>query len=161
MIIDGNLYVRDRDAFKTLIVSVCVAYSAVAIPFYEALGSPSLKAFPTWIAYLFLGFLLLFGLISMVGIIRLDPRMEGHGMLGLCGIWVCFGVLGISTSGGRATAFASFLFAFSAAAAWTWWQKIGRPWWQRTGRPRWMRWRSDIGPRWRRVRSHRGKGMGD
>jgi hypothetical protein len=122
---------RGRDAFKILIVGACVAYSALAIPFYEQLGSPSLKAFPTPVAMLFLVCLLLFAFIAMVGIARWDDRMEGHGMLALSGIWTCFAVMGVSTSGGRAAAFSSFLVAFAIAAAWTWWQRIGRPWWRR------------------------------
>jgi hypothetical protein len=132
VIIDGDLYVKNRrDAFKILIVGACVAYSAVALPFYERLGSPSLKAFPTPLALSFLACLFVFGMVSMAGIVRFNPRLEGIGMLGLSGIWACFAAMGISTSGGKALAFSSFLCAFSIAASWTWWQTIGEPWWTR------------------------------
>lgn len=128
--VDGELYVhaRDRDAFKVLIVTACTAYAALALPFFEKFGSPSLKAFPVPVALAYLAFLFVFGMVSLVGIIRLQSRVEGIGMFGLSGIWLCFGLLGLSNSGAKATAFSSFLFAFSLAAAWTWWQRIGRPW---------------------------------
>lgn len=131
IVIDGELYVhaRDRDAFKVLIVTACTAYAALALPFYEKFGSPSLKAFPVAIALAYLAFLFVFGMISLVGIIRLHSRIEGIGMFGLSGIWLCFGIMGLNNAGPRATAFASFLFAFALAAAWTSWQRIGRPWW--------------------------------
>lgn len=129
MIIDGELYAHhDRDAFKLLIVAACVVYAAAALLFYDRLGSPSLKAFPTPVAMAFLTALLVFSAISMAGVVTGNGRLEGHGMLGLSGIWLCFAVMGVSTSGHRATAFSSFLLAFALAAAWTWWQKIGRPW---------------------------------
>jgi hypothetical protein len=117
-----------RDAYKILIVSACVVYSAVAIPFYERLGSPSLKAFPYPVALSFLVILAGFGFVVLVAIARRQDRLEAHGQLGLAGVWACFGIMGVSTSGGRATAFALFLLAFAAAALWTWWQRIGRPW---------------------------------
>lgn len=138
IVIDGELYVnaRDRDAFKVLIVTACTIYAALALPFYEKYGSPSLKAFPLAIALTYLVFLFAFGMVSLIGILRLHDRIEGIGMFGLSGIWLCFGILGLSTSGARAAAFSSFLFAFSAAAAWTWWQRIGRPWWKSRRRRR-------------------------
>lgn len=136
ILVNGEPYVhaRDRDAFKVLIVTSCVVYAALALPFYEKLGSPSLKAFPTGVALTYLAFLFVFGMISLVGIFRLHSRIEGIGMFGLSGIWLCFGIMGLNNAGPRATAFASFLFAFAAAAGWTWWQRIGRPW--RAGRRR-------------------------
>jgi FtsH-binding integral membrane protein len=132
MIIDGELYEKHqthRDAYKILIISACVTYSALALPFYERLGSPSLKQFPFPVAFAFLVLLATFGGIVLVAIIRQQDRLEAHGHLGLAGLWICFGIMGISTSGGRATAFALFLLAFSIAAVWSWWQRIGEPWW--------------------------------
>lgn len=125
------VYRQDRDAFKILIVAACVAYSALTIPLYERFGSPSLKAFPTPVAMAFLVSLFVLGMVSMAGIARQNGQLEGIGMFGLSGIWMCFAVMGISTSGARAAAFSSFLFAFAGAAAWTWWQKMGRSWWAR------------------------------
>ena len=131
MIIDGELYEKHkthRDAYKVMIISACVAYSALALPFYERLGSPSLKAFPYPVAFAFLVLLAAFGAVVLIGIARRQDRLEAHGHLGLAGLWLCFGAMGISASGGRATAFALFLVAFSIAAMWTWWQRIGQPW---------------------------------
>lgn len=133
---DGAEYRPDRDPFKILIIAACVGYSAFALPLYERFGSPSLKAFPVPLAMAFLAFLLVLGLVTMAGIAKLNSRLEGHGMFGLSGIWTCFAVMGINTSGARAAAFSSFLFAFAGAAAWVWWQKIGRPWWARRRRRR-------------------------
>lgn len=132
IVVNGELYVhaRDRDAFKILVLTACIVYSAITLPLYERLGSPSLKAFPTPVAMTFLVFLFVFGMVSMVGVIRLRGRLEGIGMFGLSGIWSCFGLMGINNAGSKATAFSVFLFAFSIAAAWTWWQRIGRPWWR-------------------------------
>lgn len=134
MIIDGNLYEKveaHRDAYKILIVGACVAYAAVAIPFYDQLGSPSIKEFGTPLAIAFLVSLFVFGVISMVGIARHRDRLEAHGHLGLAGIWTAFGVMGLEVNGPKATAFSGFLFAFAIAGFWTWWQRIGRPWWRR------------------------------
>jgi hypothetical protein len=134
MIIDGDLYEkaeRHRDAYKILIVAACVLYAALALPFFERLGSPSLKAFPLPVAMAFLATLGAFGVVVLVAIARHQDRLEAHGQLGLAGVWTCFGLMGLNTSGGRATAFALFLLAFAAAALWTWWQRIGRPWWRR------------------------------
>jgi hypothetical protein len=134
VIIDGTLYVKEshhRDAYKILIVTACVVYSAAAIPFFEQLGSPSIKEFGTPVALVFLAFLFLFGLISMVGIARRRDRLEAHGQLGLSGIYAAFGGMGLEVNGLKATAFSGFLFAFAFAALWTWWQRIGRPWWLR------------------------------
>jgi hypothetical protein len=125
------IYRQDRDPFKILIIAACVAYSAFALPVYERFGSPSLKAFPTSVAMAFLSSLFILGMITLTGIVRVNGRLEGIGMFGLSGIWACFAVMGISTSGAKAMAFSSFLIAFAFAAAWTWWQKIGRPWWAR------------------------------
>ncbi len=133
MIIDGELYEKreaHRDAYKILVIAACVAYSAVALPFYERIGSPSLKAFPFPVAVGFLVLLAVFGVVVLAAVARRQDRLEAHAQLGLAGVWFCFGVMGISTSGVRATAFASFLLAFSGAAVWTWWQRIGRPWWR-------------------------------
>ena len=133
VIIDGDLYekaARHRDAYKILIIAACMAYSFVALPFYEKLGSPSLKEFPYPVAFAFLVLLGTFSVIVLVAIVRQQDRLEAHGHLGLAGLWMCFGIMGISTSGGRATAFAMFLLAFSMAALWSWWQRIGGPWWQ-------------------------------
>lgn len=134
MIINGDLYERaerHRDAYKILIILACVVYAAAAIPFYDKLGSPSIKEFGTPVALTFLAVLLVFGMITMIGIALRRERLEAHGHLGLAGIWACFGGMGLEVNGDKATAFASFLFAFSLAALWTWWQRIGSPWWQR------------------------------
>lgn len=134
MIIDGDLYEkaeRHRDAYKILIISACVVYAAAAIPFYERLGSPSIKEFGAPVALAFLGVLFIFGVITMLGIVQRRDRLEAHGQLGLAGIWTCFGVMGLEVNGPKATAFALFLFAFAIAALWSWWQRIGRPWWKR------------------------------
>ena len=130
MIINGELYVRrgDRDAFKILVVTACTVYAALALPFYEQIGSPSLKEFPPLVAYVFLAALFACGMASVIGIIHWRDRLEGIGMFGLSGIWAAFGVMGLNFSGAKATAFAGFLFAFAIAALWTWWQRIGRPW---------------------------------
>lgn len=130
MIIDGEVYVKrtERDAFKILVVTACTVYAAVALPFYQQIGSPSLKEFPTPVAFIFLGGLFACGMTSIVGIVRVRERLEGIGMFGLSGVWAAFGVMGLNVSGAKATAFALFLFAFAAAAAWTFWQRIGRPW---------------------------------
>lgn len=133
MIIDGELYEKreaHRDAYKILIISACVTYSSLALPFYERLGSPSLKAFPYPVAFAFLLLLAAFGGIVLIAIARRQDRLEAHGHLGLAGLWLCFGIMGVSTAGGRATAFAIFLLAFAIAAVWSWWQRIGQPWWR-------------------------------
>lgn len=129
-------YRQDRDPFKILIIAACVAYSALAIPFYERYGSPSLKALGTPAAMVFLVVLFVLGAVTMSGIARSNGFLEGLGMFGLSGVWLGFGVMGISTSGPKAAAFSSFLFAFAGAAAWVWWQRIGRPWWARRRRRR-------------------------
>lgn len=148
MIVDGELYEKHeahRDAYKILIIAACVVYSAIALPFYERFGSPSLKAFPFPVAVAFLLLLAGFGLLVLTAIARRQDRLEAHGQLGLAGVWAAFGIMGVNTSGGRATAFALFLLAFAGAALWTWWQRIGRPWWSRVVRPWWRR----ITARWR------------
>lgn len=135
-------YETPRDAYKILIIAACVIYSVLALLFYDRLGSPSLKSFPFPIAVLFLLVLLLFGLIVLGAIARRQDRLEAHGQLGLAGVWACFGILGLSTSGGKATAFALFLMAFAFAALWTWWQRIGQPWWRRVVVARWNAFRA-------------------
>lgn len=130
MIINGENYVKrsDRDAFKILVVGACTVYAALALPFYEQIGSPSLKEFPTFVALLFLAGLFVCGMTAMAGIFQHRGRIEGYGMFGLSGIWAAFGAMGLNLSGAKATAFSLFLFAFAFAAAWTYWQRIGRPW---------------------------------
>jgi hypothetical protein len=122
---------REIDPYAVLILTACVAYAALAVPFYDRFGSPSLRAFGTPAAITFLSLLLLFGGITLRGIVQHRPRTEGAGSLALSGIWVAMGIAGFITSGAKATAFGGFLLAFGVAALVVWWQRIGRAWWAR------------------------------
>jgi prepilin signal peptidase PulO-like enzyme (type II secretory pathway) len=122
---------RERDPYAVLILTSCVAYTALAVPFYDRFGSPSLRAFPTGVALVFLSGLLLFSGITLRGMIQRRPRTEGAGSLALSGIWLGMAIAGFVTSGAKATAFGGFLCAFAVAALCVWWQRLGRGWWHK------------------------------
>lgn len=116
---------------RVSLAGVCVIYSAFALVAFDAVGSPAIKALDNrWLATVYLALLFIAGSVSVAGSLRRWPRLEAIGQFGLAGNWICFATLGLINSGGRATAFSSFLYTFAAVALVVWWQQLGGPVWR-------------------------------
>lgn len=116
---------------RCALAAICVLYAAFALVAFDAIGSPAIKALDNrLLATAYLVLLLIGGSVSLAGTLRRWPRLEAIGQFALAGDWFCFATLGLINSGGRATAFSSFLYTFAVVATVVWWQQLGGPVWR-------------------------------